>query len=83
MSLALVYSAAAKKDIEKLDPVVRRRLGKKILALQSNPLALAKKLADFKPPLYRFRVGDYRVIFELGKDKVFILRIGHRSEIYK
>jgi len=83
MAWALVYSAAAKKDVEDLDPVIRKRIGKKILTLQNDPLSHAKKLVDFKPPLYRFRAGDYRVIFELGKGKIFILRIGHRSTIYR
>jgi len=54
---------------------------------QENPLRFAKKL---KPPfedLYRFRIGEYRVIFEIESKKeiklLFILRIKHRKDIYK
>lgn len=32
---------------------------------------------------YRFRIGDYRVVFDLEGDQIVILRVGHRREIYK
>lgn len=32
---------------------------------------------------YRFRIGDYRVIFDIENDKIIILRVGHRAKIYK
>jgi mRNA interferase RelE/StbE len=32
---------------------------------------------------YRFRIGDYRVIFDLVDDEIVVLRVGHRREIYK
>ncbi|PIU83448.1 MAG: hypothetical protein COS68_03990 [Elusimicrobia bacterium CG06_land_8_20_14_3_00_38_11] len=33
--------------------------------------------------MYRFRVGDYRVIFDVDKNNIVILRIGHRKKIYR
>lgn len=32
---------------------------------------------------YRYRIGDYRVIFDMDGKKVVILRIGHRREVYR
>ncbi|HUD81721.1 MAG TPA: type II toxin-antitoxin system RelE/ParE family toxin [Patescibacteria group bacterium] len=32
---------------------------------------------------YRFRVGDYRVVFDLNKNKIIILMIEHRREVYR
>jgi len=32
---------------------------------------------------YRFRMGDYRVIFDTEDENIVILRIGHRRSIYK
>ncbi|WP_456486560.1 type II toxin-antitoxin system RelE family toxin [Candidatus Alkanophaga liquidiphilum] len=32
---------------------------------------------------YRFRIGDYRIIFDIDDDNMVILRIGHRKSIYK
>ena len=81
MPFLLVYSDTARNDIEKLDRVVKKRLGKKIISLQNGPLKVSKKLAGFKEPVYRFRIGDYRVIFEVKGDRIIILRVGHRSTI--
>jgi len=32
---------------------------------------------------YLFRIGDYRVIFDIEEKKIIIPRVGHRSKIYK
>jgi len=32
---------------------------------------------------YRFRIGDYRVIFDIEGNEVVVLRVGHRREIYR
>mgnify|MGYP003895412169 FL=1 len=34
---------------------------------------------------YRLRVGDYRIIyaFDAGKNEIYLLAVGHRSEIYR
>ncbi len=32
---------------------------------------------------YRFRVGDFRIIFDLDGDNLVILRVGHRREVYR
>ncbi len=32
---------------------------------------------------YRFRVGDYRVIFDIDNGNIVVSRIGHRKSIYK
>lgn len=49
---------------------------------QSSPLSFAKRLAGITPPAYRFRVGDYRIIFELRRNEVLVLKVGHRKDIY-
>lgn len=79
----LVYTKRAVQDIDQLDRVVKKRLGKKLLKFAKDPLTFAKKIHDPKLGSYRFRVGDYRVIFDLDGHKIVILRIGHRREIYR
>ena len=49
----------------------------------SNPLSFAEHLTDFEFGEYRFRIGDYRVIFCVKEETIIVLAIGHRSEIYK
>lgn len=65
------------------------RILKKIafFASQKNPSRFAKKLKDFALGEYRFRIGDYRVLFDVDhKGNIFILmilRIKHRKDIYE
>lgn len=79
----LVYTQRAVRDIEKLDRVVKKQIGKKLIEFTKNPLGLSKKIHGSDLGDYRFRVGDYRVIFDLDGHKIVILRIGHRREVYR
>ena len=83
MSYDLVYTQRAIRDIEKLDPKIKKRLGKVLLRYKEEPLRCAEKLTDSKIGNYRFRIGNYRVIFDIEENEIVVLRIGHRKEIYK
>jgi mRNA interferase RelE/StbE len=83
MGYQVVYTKSAFEDIKKLDNVVKRKLKKKIEAYIKEPLYFAKKLINFSIGSYRWRAGDYRIIFDIDGKKIIILRIGHRREIYK
>ncbi|CAI4029947.1 hypothetical protein DNFV4_00367 [Nitrospira tepida] len=56
---------------------------KTLLRYEENPLAHAESLKDSDLGSYRFRIGDYRIIFDLQGKKIVVLRVGHRGEIYK
>ena len=79
----LVYTWRAAKDIKKLDPSTKDKIGNAILKLQHNPIEYSEKLTDPKIGTYRFRTGDYRVIFDIEEKDIVILMVGHRREIYK
>jgi len=88
MKTEIVYTNKALKDIDKLDITTARQIVKKIgfYSKKDNPLLFAKKL---KPPfddLFRFRIGDYRVIFEVdNKGNMIILTVltvKHRKDVY-
>lgn len=83
MVYRLVYTKRAVKDIEKLDIVAKRRLKSELEKLAISPLKRSKKLIDTQLGEYRYRVGDYRVIFDLNDNEIVILRVGHRREIYR
>jgi mRNA interferase RelE/StbE len=83
LTYRLVYTQKAIKDIQKLEPKTRQRIGKTLLRFEQDPLNHAEKLIDPRLGTYRFRVGDYRVIFDLEDEKIVILRVGHRKEIYR
>ncbi|MEO8326039.1 MAG: type II toxin-antitoxin system RelE/ParE family toxin [Nitrospirota bacterium] len=54
-----------------------------LLRFQSDPLKHTENLTDSQLGSYRFRVGDYRIIFDLVGSEIVVLRIGHRREIYR
>ena len=83
MKYELVYTRRAEKDIEKLEPRVRDRIGKALLRYREDPLRFAETLSDPILGGYRFRIGDYRVIFDVQGNEVVVLRVGHRREIYR
>jgi len=79
----LVYTLRALKDIQKLDAPVRARIGKTLLRYKEAPLDHAERLTDSTLGSFRFRIGDYRVIFDIEARDIVVLRVGHRREIYK
>ena len=62
---------------------VRLRIGKTLLRYQEDPVRYAERITDPKLGSYRFRIGDYRVIFDLEGKDIVILRVGHRRDIYR
>ena len=83
MKYRLVYTRRAERDIKKLEPNTKDRIGKTLLRYNEEPLKFAEKLSDPILGEYRFRIGDYRVIFDIEGSEIIILRIGHRREVYK
>lgn len=83
MHFTLVYTRRAEKDIKKLNPSIKTHIGRALLKLQEDPISHSEKLTDPKIGTYRFRIGDYRVIFDIEDNDIVILRIGHRKEIYR
>ncbi|MDP3091101.1 MAG: type II toxin-antitoxin system RelE/ParE family toxin [Nitrospira sp.] len=83
MKYRLVYTHRAIRDIDALDLKVKQRIGKTLLRYESDPLKYAEPLKQSELGSYRFRIGDYRVVFDLEGGQVVILRVGHRREIYK
>jgi mRNA interferase RelE/StbE len=79
------FKLSALKDLKKLPKDKQIFIIKKLdfYTSQSNPLKFAKKMIDKAFGQYRFRIGDYRVIFDVVNNKIIILRLGHRKNIYK
>lgn len=83
MSYKLVYTRTAFNDVKKLDPVARKRIKKRIEEFLKDPIRSAKRLTSSSIGDYRWRIGNYRVVFDIDKKIIVILRVGHRREIYK
>jgi mRNA interferase RelE/StbE len=79
----LTYTQRAERDIAGLDSKTKERIGKALLRFKEEPLKYAEKLSDPILGTYRFRIGDYRAIFDLEGNEIVVLRVGHRREIYR
>jgi mRNA interferase RelE/StbE len=78
----LVYTQRAVKDIQRLEEKIKKRIAKALLRRSEDPFKYAEKLTDSRLGNYRFRIGDYRIIFDLEESDISALRVGHRKEIY-
>ena len=72
----------AEKDLASIPKRDAQNIADKVFALEDGLSGDIKKLAKFSPE-YRLRVGDWRVLFEVAKDKIIIYRILHRKEAYR
>ena len=79
------FTPAALNDLQKLPRSVQKTIIKKIEFFLSSgrPLAFAHGLINSELGQYRFRISDYRVIFDLEEETLVVLKIGHRKNIYK
>ena len=85
MAWTLRFTAAAEKQLSKLDRPVQRRMLKFLEELaQGDPRGKGKALRG-DAHAWRYRVGDYRIVCDLVDLElvVYIIRVGHRSEVYR
>ncbi len=85
MTYTIEFSRAAERQFRALARRVQTRLKTKIDALARNPRPLGIKKLAGEDDLYRMRVGDYRVIYEV-RDKdliVLVVKLGDRKEVYR
>ena len=76
----------AEKELVRIDKPTAKRIIKYLRERVSvDPRASGKSLRGDLSGLWRYRVGDYRVICELYDEKVSVLvvRIGHRKDVYR
>jgi len=88
MGYKVLFAEQAKKDIDKLDNstkvLLERWLSKHLVGCE-NPRAFGKGLTADKTGLWRYRIGNYRLICVIQDAELIILALtfGHRSEVYK
>ncbi len=73
------------KDLRKIDQVWRKKILNSVKTkLVKNPF-VGKRLVGDLSPYYRYRVGDYRVLYEIIDNELIIVvvKIKHRKNVYK
>lgn len=79
------FTPQALRQIKKLPRQIQKRIIRKLdFFCREDPLKFADFLTDPRLGGYRFRIGDYRVIFDKeSENSILILSLGHRREIYR
>jgi mRNA interferase RelE/StbE len=88
MSYRLLLHKSVTKFLEKCPDKQRQDIKQKLELLKQNPYA--NEQLDIKPMqgyenLYRLRIGQYRLVYQIKQDEliIFILKAGNRGDIYK
>ena len=85
MAYAIIIKPAAEKSLDKVPFPVRRRIVDTMEALRTNPRppGVVKLAGDDN--LWRIRIGDYRVVYEIHDNRliVLVLRVAHRKDVYR
>ena len=81
------YEEKAAEELAKLGNPVAKRIKKYLdtrIATNEDPRRFGEPLADNLSGLWKYRIGDYRVIADIQDELVLVLivRIGHRRKIY-
>lgn len=88
MAWKVEWDERAVHDAKKLGPQVRKRILtylRERIATDKDPRRFGKPLLADKSGLWRYRVGDYRIVCRIEAEKVvvLVLAVGHRSTAYE
>jgi mRNA interferase RelE/StbE len=72
----------AKDFLKKLQKKDAEEILRKIYSIGENPYRFLKRLQGEK--LWRLRIGDYRAVVDVivSMNKIIVIRIGHRKNVY-
>ena len=78
----ILFTDKAKKELKKLEHNSQKRIVEALERIRIRPEAYITKLVG--DSVYRFRVGDYRLLMDIDQGKliILVLKIGHRKNIY-
>ena len=85
MAYAIEFSPGAEREFRKLAREIQLSLRPRIEALANQPRPTGAKKLKGRDGLWRIRVGDYRIIYEV-RDRilvVLVVRVAHRREVYR
>lgn len=80
----VVLTPEAERQMQKLPRVIRYRLHDVVDRLERWPdVSGAKPLRHKLKGYYRIRTGDFRVMFRIVGEELWIIRIEHRKDVYE
>ena len=81
----LEFTTSALKYLHSLPAKDVSRIMEKIQKLTLDQYPIGCKKLSGEVNVYRLRIGDYRVIYEVHRNRILIimLKIGHRKDVYR
>jgi mRNA interferase RelE/StbE len=81
----LTFKASAAKEFRSLLPQMKQRIGEAVEQLREVPRPAGVVKLQGKADLYRIRVGDYRIVYEIDDkaESIKIMKVRHRREVYR
>jgi len=82
----VAYLDSVENDLKRLDKaIVKKIIGRIETYLARDPKGLGKALKGEFQGYWRYRWGDYRVVYKISEKEILILilRIAHRKEVYR
>ncbi len=88
MTWTIEFAPRAEKQIDRLDATVRARILQTLrrnMSRHAHPRDFGDALVGKFTGLWKYRIGDYRVIARIEDERVTILvvEVGHRSDVYR
>ncbi|MDK2409582.1 type II toxin-antitoxin system RelE/ParE family toxin [Aphanizomenon sp. PH219] len=85
MKYQIEFTKGAVKQLKKLPTDIRERIDLRIQELAIEPRPDGVKKLESELSIYRIRIGDYRVIYQIQDDilLVTIVKAKHRREVYR
>jgi mRNA interferase RelE/StbE len=87
LAWTIEFDERAKRDLSKLDKPIQKRIRRFLqdrIATANDPRSFGHGLTHNLSSLWRFRVGDYRILCNIEDDRfiVLVVAVGHRSVVY-
>ena len=81
----LFFKPSADRALQKLPHDAQRRIVGEVAMLPHDPQPAAVVKLAGGDNLWRIRIGDYRVVYEIHDDRlvVLVLRVAHRKDVYR
>ena len=83
MKYKIKTSKYFEKDFEKLESSIQTKVLAYLESMTIDPFIDIKKLKNVEIGIFRKRIGNYRIRFDIIKDSIYLYRIRHRKDIYK
>ena len=81
---SVTFSSSAKKSLKKFDKRLAEQINKGLARLVDGDPSVDVKKMQGQEELYRLRIGDYRIIYEVHHHVIIVhvVKIGHRKDVY-